>query len=109
MDGIAGTLRRKIRDVEIDIRLGLTRVLIVTQQKLARPEDIEGLLVECLVGPVQPSICEGRELKAGRGGKNSPREWAWSTSAVTSMSTAAIPKRSDPVFIRTLPPGRLSR
>jgi hypothetical protein len=46
MDRIARLLRRKVRNIKIDPRLGLARVFVIAHQKLAWPKDVERLLVE---------------------------------------------------------------
>src|SRR5713226_5802557 len=71
MDGIACLLCREVRNVEIDpwLRLGfglglrLARVFVIAYQKLARPEDVEGLLVEHAVGSLPTVNLEGQRTK----------------------------------------------
>src|SRR5208282_2773910 len=70
MDGIACLLRREVGNVEINpwfrlrlsFRLGLrlARVLVIAHQKLTRPEDVEGLLIEGVVGSRPTTNLQGK-------------------------------------------------
>src|SRR5260370_25085710 len=51
MDRVACLVRRKVRNVETDRwQCRLARVFVVAYQKLARPEDVKGVLIENAVG-----------------------------------------------------------
>ncbi len=65
MDSIAGFLRRKIRNVKINPRLRLARVFVVAYQKRARPEDVERLLIENVVGSLPPVNLLGEGTQRG--------------------------------------------
>src|SRR5208337_3434904 len=68
MDRIACLLRREVCDVEIDpwfrlgFRLGLRRacLFVIAHQKLARPEDVERLLVEGAFGSLPTINLQGQ-------------------------------------------------
>src|SRR6202158_4212904 len=69
MDRIASFLRRKICDIKIDPRLRrglwLARVFVIAYQKLARPEDVERVLVENVFGSRPPTNVEGQGIQRG--------------------------------------------
>src|SRR6202161_3813238 len=69
VDGVAAFLRRKVGDVEIDPRLvRLAGVVVIADQEFAGAEDVEGLLIELVVGsgPAIDLRGEGSERCARR-------------------------------------------
>src|ERR1022692_1529594 len=59
---IARFLRRKVGNVEIDpwFRLRRARVFVIAHEKLTRPEDVEGLLIEGIVGSRPTTNLQGQ-------------------------------------------------